>query len=288
MPTMRSIKQQHQAISAPIADLVTWRALPTRSIEYIDPFLFLNHHGPQLYKPHNQGLPFGPHPHRGFETVTFILAGDIMHKDSSGAESIITAGGVQWMTAGRGLIHAEVSSDAFKQKGGGLEILQLWVNLPASLKLTEPKYTGLQQQAIPTLPLDEGRVRLDAVSGIWAGQQGAFEPQTDVALAIVRFEKGGSLQQQISADRNIFFYTISGTLTVNGQQTQRTWLTEFNNDGSALNITATSDAVLLMGHAKPFQEAVVSHGPFVMNTEAEIRQAYQDYREGKFGSWAVE
>lgn len=283
---MRSIKKQHKALSAPIADLVTMRALPTQSIDYIDPFLFLNHHGPQVYKPHNRGLPFGPHPHRGFETVTFILAGDIMHKDSSGAESVIEAGGVQWMTAGKGLIHAEVSSEAFKQKGGPLEILQLWVNLPARLKLTEPKYVGLQKEAIPTITLDEGRIMLEAVSGNWEGQQGAFEPHTDIALAVVRFKQSSRLEQQISADRNIFFYTISGRLTVNGQETQSTWLTEFNNDGSELHIEATSDAVLLLGHAMPFHEPVVSHGPFVMNTASEIQQAYQEYREGKFGSWA--
>src|SRR5688572_47812 len=119
---MRSVKEIHKAIHAPIGDLITHRALPTRSIEMIDPFLFLNHHGPQTYDPHNRGLPFGPHPHRGMETVTFILDGDIMHKDSRGHESVIEAGGVQWMTAGRGLIHAEVSSEKFKREGGYVEI----------------------------------------------------------------------------------------------------------------------------------------------------------------------
>lgn len=140
---MRTVKQRHRAINAPIADLVTYRALPTASVEHIDPFLFLNHHGPQVYRPNNHGLPFGPHPHRGFETVTFILEGDILHKDSSGHESVIAAGGIQWMTAGRGLIHAEVSSKQFKQTGGPLEILQLWVNLPAKDKLVAPRYVGL-------------------------------------------------------------------------------------------------------------------------------------------------
>src|SRR6187549_1845772 len=127
---MRSIKKIHKAVYEPIADLVTYRAIPTASIDYIDPFLFLNHHGPQVYLPNNRGLPFGPHPHRGFETVTFILDGDIFHKDSGGYEGTILPGGVQWMTAGSGLIHSEVSSENFKKNGGPLEILQLWVNLP--------------------------------------------------------------------------------------------------------------------------------------------------------------
>ncbi|HUH32334.1 MAG TPA: pirin family protein [Daejeonella sp.] len=166
---MRTIKQIHKAESAPIADLITYRALPTRSVNHIDPFLFLNHHGHQVYPPHNRGLPFGPHPHRGFETVTFILQGDLSHKDSSGAESVINAGGVQWMTAGRGLTHAEVSSKEFMQNGGNLEILQLWVNLPAKFKMVDPAYKGLQKEDIPTLKLDSGKVSIDAVSGNWGG-----------------------------------------------------------------------------------------------------------------------
>jgi len=141
---MRTVIQKHRAVNAPIADLTTFRAIPTPSVEYLDPFLFLNHHGPQTYRPNNRGLPFGPHPHRGFETVTFILEGDILHKDSSGHESVIKAGGIQWMTAGSGLIHAEVSSGEFKKTGGPLAILQLCGNLPAKYKMTAPRYLGLQ------------------------------------------------------------------------------------------------------------------------------------------------
>ncbi|HVG40743.1 MAG TPA: pirin family protein, partial [Chitinophagaceae bacterium] len=148
---MKKIKAIHKAVYEPIGDLVTYRALPANGVamNQLDPFIFLNHHGFQQYPPHNNGLPFGPHPHRGFETVTFILQGDLMHKDSSGGGSIISAGGVQWMTAGKGLIHAEISSEEFKQKGGQLEILQLWINLPAKYKMVAPKYIGLQQKDIP-------------------------------------------------------------------------------------------------------------------------------------------
>jgi quercetin 2,3-dioxygenase len=129
----KTIKKVHQPVRDDIADLTTRRALPTHSIDQIDPFLFLNHHGHQVYPPGNRGLPFGPHPHRGFETVTFILKGDIAHHDTGGHSSVIRSGGIQWMTAGRGLVHSEVSSEEFKETGGELEILQLWVNLPAKL-----------------------------------------------------------------------------------------------------------------------------------------------------------
>lgn len=281
---MRTIKQQHRAVSAPIADLITYRALPTNSVEHLDPFLFLNHHGPQQYRPNNNGLPFGPHPHRGFETVTFILAGDILHKDSSGHESVIRAGGIQWMTAGAGLIHAEVSSEEFKQAGGPLEILQLWVNLPARHKMTAPRYIGLQADEIPTTEPAPG-VRLHAVSGEWAGTAGAVQPLADVQLAWLDMQPGSQLTLPIAAARTIFFYTVAGQLVVNGTATQARQLVEFNHDGDELRLEASTEAVLLLGHALPFNEPIVSYGPFVMNTEVEIQQAYQDYQRGKFGVW---
>lgn len=281
---MRTIKRQHPAVSAPIADLVTYRALPTNSVEYVDPFLFLNHHGPQVYRPHNHGLPFGPHPHRGFETVTFILHGDILHADSNGYKNVVGAGGIQWMTAGAGLIHAEVSSDQFKQNGGPLEILQLWINLPARLKMTEPHYVGRQAHEIPLVMPVEG-VTIHAVSGNWAGTNGAVQPLTDVQLAWLDFKAGAKITLPIAAARTIFFYTVAGQLRANGTDTQARQLVDFNHDGDALTVEALADSVLLLGHALPLKEPVVSRGPFVMNTEAEIDQAYTDYQLGKFGTW---
>ncbi len=282
---MRSIKKLHKAEYRPIADLSTYSPLPTRSLDQIDPFLFLNHHGPQTYQANNNGLPFGPHPHRGMETVTFIIDGDIMHKDSGGHESIITAGGVQWMTAGKGLIHAEVSSDDFQTKGGNLEILQLWVNLPASLKMTTPKYLGLQKEEIPQISLDEDRVEMNLVSGTWEDRKSAFETLTPIHLSTVRFAKDGSAKFTIPKEHNIFFYVIQGSLEVNGNVIQSLHLAEFNHDGDTLEIRGLENSLLLLGHAKPFEEPVVAQGPFVMNTNAEIQQAYEDYQNGVFGSW---
>ena len=283
---MRTIKKIHQAQYAPIADLETYRALPTASVDYIDPFLFLNHHGPQVYATPNNGLPFGPHPHRGMETVTFILEGDIAHKDSSsGQESVINAGGVQWMTAGRGLIHAEVSSQKFKREGGPLEILQLWVNLPASRKMVEPFYKGVQQDDIPKRTLDNGRVIAELVSGAWEGQKAAFESASNILLSVIRFQSGGKVTLSVPEDHNIFFYVISGKLSVGDSEVAALRLAEFNQDGGEVTVKASEESVLLFGHAQPFNEPVVAQGPFVMNTQEEIQQAYQDYEQGKFGSW---
>lgn len=282
---MRTVKKIHRAISSPVADLVTFRALPTNSVDHIDPFLFLNHHGYQLYPKNNNGLPFGPHPHRGFETVTFILKGDLAHKDNSGAESVIEAGGVQWMTAGKGLIHAEVSSEEFIKNGGELEILQLWVNLPAKYKMVDPAYTGLQKKNIPTIERDNGNVTLQVISGKWDDTKGAFKPLVDIQLATLFFKPTGTYNTSISIERNIFFYVIKGKIRVNGQEAKMHELVEFQNDDERLQIEALEESIVLLGHALPFNEPIVAQGPFVMNTEAEIMKAYQDYRNGAFGIW---
>ncbi|RYY07434.1 MAG: pirin family protein [Sphingobacteriaceae bacterium] len=281
---MRTVKKLHLAAYSPIADLVTYRVLPTNSIDYLDPFLFLNHHGPQVYKPFNRGLPFGPHPHRGMETVTFILAGDIAHKDSGGHESVMTEGGVQWMTAGRGLIHAEVSSEEFKKSGGPLEILQLWINLPARSKMTAPFYKGLQKNDIPSLILDDGKVTVNLISGDWEGHKAAFESGIGVQLNTIFLKMGGKISVPVPADQNIFFYVIKGKLTLNNTAVEKLYLAEFNHDGDRLDIAADEESILLFGLAKPLNEPVVSQGPFVMNTEKEIEEAYADYRAGKFGN----
>ncbi len=288
----RAILAIHPAVRDDIGDLSTWRALPTQHVERIDPFLFLNHHGAQVYAPHNRGLPFGPHPHRGFETVTFILDGDIAHHDSDGHESIIDAGGMQWMTAGRGLVHSETSSAAFKARGGALEILQLWVNLPARLKMTAPRYIGLQQQQIPQLTAAEGLVRIALVAGAWADRRGPVDALTDIALMTMTLAPGARLSIPVEATRNVFFYVVRGSVEVNGREATQKHLVAFapavpvdaarDAEPEAIDIAAQDDALILFGHATPYGEPVVSHGPFVMNTRAEIEAAIADYRAGKF------
>ncbi|MCH7401340.1 pirin family protein [Belliella kenyensis] len=282
---MRTIKNIHAASYHPIADLITYNPLPSAKLSQIDPFIFLNHHGHQTYPKNNHGLPFGPHPHRGMETVTFILEGDIMHKDSGGHESVIEAGGVQWMTAGSGLIHAEVSSDKFKKEGGDLEILQLWVNLPAKYKMTKPRYLGLQKDEITNFKLDEGKVNVQLIAGEWEEKKGSFETLSPITMSTIHMNTGGRFTKNIPQEENIFFYVVKGTVKVNGELIKYRNLVEFNQEGEAVNVEATEDAIIILGHALPFNEPMVAQGPFVMNTQQEILQAYQDYQAGKFGTW---
>jgi redox-sensitive bicupin YhaK (pirin superfamily) len=277
----RTVQESFSAVRDDIADLVTYRALPTQQVDMIDPFLFLNHHGPQVYPPANRGLPFGPHPHRGFETVTIILDGDIAHRDSAGHESIIGPGGVQWMTTGSGLVHSETSSDAFKASGGAMEILQLWVNLPARLKMTAPAYTGLQASEIPAVTSDDGLTVIQLVAGELGGRSAAFAPLTDVAVQTITMKSGAEWHVDIPVAHNVFFYVVRGTVTVNGAEVTRRHLAKFANDGERLDICAKNDALVLLCHATPFDETVVSHGPFVMNTREEIQTAIEDYHAGR-------
>ncbi|MGJ9419513.1 pirin family protein [Massilia sp. CMS3.1] len=284
--TDKLVRRIHPALRDDIGDLITQRPVPSAHLDQVDPFLFLNHHGPQTYPPRNRGLPFGPHPHRGFETVTFILEGMLTHKDSAGHESIIRAGGVQWMTAGSGLIHAEISPPEFLESGGPLEILQLWVNLPPHLKMTAPAYTGLQKADIPALALDGGRVTMHLTAGEWEGTRGPVQSLTGVFMSTIEFKAGGRLRVRDLAQRNVFLYVVRGALQA-GMADDRIsafHLVELGGEGDEVEMTALEDSVILFGHAEPIGAPVVSHGPFVMNSRAEIEQAIRDYQAGKFGA----
>ncbi|MBP2160167.1 MULTISPECIES: pirin family protein [Asticcacaulis] len=280
--TPKPVVRLHGAYRDDIGDLVTRRPIPSRELNNIGAFLFLNHHGPQTYPPNNRGLPFGPHPHRGFETVTFILEGELAHRDSAGHESIIEAGGVQWMTAGSGLVHEEVSPERFKRSGGPMEILQLWVNLPARLKLTAPAYTGVQQETIPAIETDEGRAKVNLISGQWQGRTGPITSLTGIFMTTLELKAEGRVVFEGLTGRDIFFYVARGDVAVNGVDAARWQLVEFG-EGDLIDIEATTDSVVLFGHAEPLREPIVAHGPFVMNTVEEIHQAYADFQAGKFG-----
>ncbi|CAI3788751.1 hypothetical protein AHFPHNDE_02428 [Pseudomonas sp. MM227] len=282
----RTVLQQFPAQRDDIGDLITRRPLPGPGIEQLDPFLFLNHHGPQTYPPNNQGLPFGPHPHRGFETVTFILKGELSHLDSGGHESIIGAGGVQWMTAGSGLVHAELSPQSFKREGGPLEILQLWVNLPGRLKMTPPAYVGLQGADIPTITEPLAEVRLisgDYVSPGHGARRGPIESLTGLCLMTVHLQPGARLSLPAPLGENVFLYVVDGEAEIAGASLQCHHLVKLSDTHDTVTVDATGPATLLYGHGAPLGEPVASYGPFVMNTREEIQQAFADYQEGKFG-----
>jgi redox-sensitive bicupin YhaK (pirin superfamily) len=213
--------------------------------------------------------------------VTFILQGALAHRDSAGHESVINAGGVQWMTAGSGLIHEEISPDNFKRDGGPLEILQLWVNLPARLKMTSPRYVGLQRDAIPAIRVDDGRSTVSLIAGNFKGSEGPVHSLTGVFMATVEAQAEGCVRFEGLTGRDVFLYVIRGEVSVAGTAVDAFTLAELD-EGAAIEIEATTQAIVLFGHADPIDEPVVSHGPFVMTSTDEIRQAYSDYHAGRF------
>jgi redox-sensitive bicupin YhaK (pirin superfamily) len=284
---MSNVNAIYRAGYADYDGLDTFRAMPGRNvpIETLEPFIFLNHHGPQKFPAGNRGLPFGPHPHKGFETVTFIVDGELVHQDSTGFTSNIKAGGVQWMTAGRGIIHSETSSDAFKQQGGNIEILQLWINLPSRLKLVAPAYIGLQESDIPLIENNGEKATVKLISGSWGKTNAPIQSLSGVQLSTISFEKGGSIELNAREDHAILFYVVKGKLLVNGEFSEKHDLLEFDREGGKIRVFAEDDSLIIYGSAQPSKEPIVAQGPFVMNSHEEIRQAFVEYQEGKFGVW---
>jgi redox-sensitive bicupin YhaK (pirin superfamily) len=300
MPSsQRPVKQLHTALDATSASmdhLLTYTALPyagergERDFKRFDPFLVLNHHGVQHFPPHNQGLPFGPHPHRGIETLTFIYQGDLTHRDSTGTDSVIKAGGVQWMTAGKGIIHEEVSSREFKDKGGTLDIIQVWFNLPRSLKMIPPHYVGLQKDQIPEVKSADGKTTVHPVSGNWRGAAGSVAGPvpsvTQISIATLEIKTGGRYSADVPGNETVLLYVVNGKIKVNGQIAEARVLVEFENPtdpaAEGIEIEALENSTLIFGHGEPYHEPIVAYGPFVMNTAQEIEQAYADYRAGLF------
>ena len=186
------------------------------------------------------------------------------------------------MTAGSGIIHSENSSDEFKRNGGVEEVLQLWINLPANLKMTKPKYIGLQKDEIPKLKFDNDKVTLNLISGKLGNETGAVDSLTDVFTSYIELKAGSVFNTNIEKERNILFYIVDGKVKVNDTEADKLNLVEFDNDNEELKLEALQNSVIIFCHGKPLNEPIVSYGPFVMNTQGEIKQAMTDYREGKF------
>lgn len=281
--SQRSIKNTHSALRDDIHDLVTQRPLPNAQLHHLDPFLFLNHHGPQIYPPHNMGLPFGPHPHRGFSTLTFIFEGMLAHQDSAGHEQISTAGGVQWMTAGRGIVHSELSPAVFRREGGPLEILQLWINLPAHLKMCDPFYKHMARDDLKKVS-DYGHGVTQYIICDTNRTDVPIKPPITLSMSWLECHAHSDFHVTAPSSDTIFFYIVRGEIKVNGMSVSAFTLVEFENDHDVIHISTQSDAIIIFGHGPAFHEHIVYGGPFVMNSEEEIQKAFYDYRRGLMGN----
>ena len=251
---------------------------------HLSPFLLLDYAGPYRFEPAGHPRGVGQHPHRGFETVTLVYEGELEHRDSSGAGGRIGPGDVQWMTAASGILHEEYHSHDFTRTGGTLDMVQLWVNLPAAAKMSAPGYQTLLDGDIPSvaLPDDAGRVRV--VAGQYDGHPGPARTFTPMDVWDVRLRQGGSTTFEVAEGRTLALVVLKGALRVNGKQTaHEAQLVVLDRDGADVFVEAEADATFLLLSGEPIDEPIVGHGPFVMNTEDEIVQAIDDFNRGRFG-----
>lgn len=254
---------------------------------HLSPFLLLDHAGPAEFAPAQHLRGVGQHPHRGFETVTIVYQGEVDHRDSTGAGGHIGPGDVQWMTAAGGILHEEFHSQAFTERGGTLEMVQLWVNLPARDKLSAPGYQTLQDRDIPSVELPDGAGRVRVIAGDFGGHRGPARTFTPIDLWDLRLRQGGIARLDMPAGHTLALVVLRGTVLVNGTEVAREGqLVHLAREGTGLEIEANNEATVLLLGGEPIDEPIVGHGPFVMNSQAEIVQAIQDFHSGRFGRMA--
>ena len=275
---LRVIDSHH---AEPAPGLRVLRPFPGPDLDYASPFLMLDHFGPERIRPGDEG-GLNPHPHRGFETVTFLFQGAMEHHDSSGGHGHLRAGGVQWMTAGSGIVHAEYREKEFARTGGVLEGVQLWVNLPRKFKMEAPHYQDLPAEkfAVAKFPGGEARV----VAGELLGARGPAVSYTPIIAAHVKLEAGTSVEVQVPASFNAYVYAVRGGGRSSTVSFAKNQLVEYRRDGGSVHVTASDALDFLLLAGEPIDEPVVSWGPFVMNTREEIVQARDDYLAGRMGT----
>ncbi|CAM5216642.1 pirin family protein [Alishewanella longhuensis] len=249
----------------------------------INPFLLLDHAGPAYFEKTAQARGVGQHPHRGFETVTIVYNGEVAHRDSTGQGGVIKAGDVQWMTAGAGIIHDEFHSAAFRASGGVLEMVQLWVNLPAEHKLTTPGYQEIKSEQIPVVAMPGGAGRVRVIAGNYADKGGAAATHSPMQVWDIAMHGGAETTFTLPEGWNVMLLLLAGDLKVNNITLQQSQLAILDSEGTAVVLKAGSDTRLLLLSGEPLHEPIVGYGPFVMNTQAQIQQAISDYQNGKFG-----
>lgn len=263
------------------------RPFPIQGFSHFDPFLLIDHLGPVNWP---AGGPIGApdHPHRGFETVTYVLAGENEHRDSFGNADVLRPGDVQWMTAGGGVIHSELPTAEFKRTGGVQEGFQIWVNLPAVDKMMTPRYQTLRAVDIPQATADDGRVHVRIIAGESLGKSARIDTRVPIQMLHFTVQPGGSLLQSVPAEQSGLVYVFRGAATIGSdQRTVAEGQAALLGSGDSVNIGVAADATMpaeiLLLSGKPLHEPVARYGPFVMNTREEIEQAFRDFQSGRFG-----
>ena len=285
MHTNRTIKSILYAQPMDMGGMPIRQPFPSRKTEHIDPFLLLHH--ADIMVPTNvetKQAGVGPHPHRGFSPVSFIFKGGVHHRDSRGNNQVVYAGGTQWMNAGMGVIHSERPPADIHEIGGRQELIQLWVNTPAKHKMDIPAYHPLTSEETPVVRSADGLTTVQVIAGKLNEVDGPIIPLSPVNTFTAEMKKGAKFFFTIPSSHNAFIYIMDGKVQVTGdREVDEKYVAVFNNDGEGFELEATADTHLFIGTGEPLNEPVASHGPFVMNNQTELMEAFRDYQQGKMG-----
>lgn len=252
--------------------------------ENLSPFLLLDYAGPHSFPPDGAKRGVGEHPHRGFETVTIVYAGEVEHRDSTGKGGVIGPGDVQWMTAGAGILHQEFHSAAFARRGGELKMIQLWVNLPAKDKMTAPGYQSIEATTIPTVTLPDDSGSLRVIAGRYRDAEGPARTFSPLNVWDMQLRQGKEAAFSQPEGWSTALVVLEGSVTINGESTvQEAQLVVLSQQGESVRLYANSDAKVLVLAGEPINEPIVGYGPFVMNSKSEIAEAVRDFNSGRFG-----
>jgi hypothetical protein len=250
----------------------------------MDPFIMLDYNSKFYFEPSNKQRGVGVHPHRGFETVTIAYKGKVAHHDSGGGGGVIEEGDVQWMTAASGVLHKEYHEENWSRQGGDFQMVQLWVNLPAKDKMSKPKYQAISNKQINRYFLENAGGEIEVIAGAYKDVKGAAFTFTPLHLFNAKLNKGTKADFSFPANYNTALLVIEGSVTINETEEVPTDnFALFENEGEIFTIEAKDDAVVLILSGQPINEPIAAHGPFVMNTKAELMQAFDDFNKGKFG-----
>ena len=283
MATPRTIADIRAATPNSVGDgFIGLNAFHPQGSRPFNPFLMLDHHGPMQVQPSENPKGVDEHPHRGFETVTIVYEGALEHRDSAGNRGKLFAGDVQWMTAASGIIHEEKHEREFSRRGGRLDFVQLWVNLPAKDKMSPPQYQDIASLRIPTGTLPGGG-QLRVIAGELAGLQGPARTFSPVVVADLTLSSGQTETLTVPASYSLMAYVLRGSAIINGKLVSRGQIALTNSDGDMISIGTTTDAKLLILAGEPIQEPLAVYGPFVMNTRDEILAAFDDFQNGRMG-----
>ena len=253
-------------------------------MQRMNPFIMLDYNSTFNFPATDQPRGVGVHPHRGFETVTIAYKGKVAHHDSNGGGGVIGEGDVQWMTAASGVLHKEYHEKEWSKKGGDFQMVQLWVNLPQKYKMSSPKYQAIKYENINRHELEENAGTVEVIAGEYKGIKGTASTFTPINMFNVKMKKGGKTDFHFPANYNTAILVLEGSIRINSdKETPTDHLALMANDGEYFEIEATEDAVVLVLSGEPIDEPIAARGPFVMNTKEELKEAFHDYNNGKFG-----